>query len=315
MEEKPIWKAISDDELLAEVTSRGLEVPGAVGATATQAAGVEADGLNAEQRAFQGRVGSFLDPEEKVEAGDQLAVTTEFWHKLGLVTPQLSSEQVAALAAKAEQNPDKRIVPTPLLDLAGRKAVAERARSFPGQQLNNRVDALWAPDTSWLYGKLLADPESVVKEGRDSYGLRYKTPEGEVVGRADYITALKEAGQAVVAEDGTVWAYPVMDVRVNSPRTRDTAANLFEAVNATVAPESLITMQLLHQANGSPNTDWEVDFANEAVYELDKKGNPKALVSVASVDWYPYDRQMDLYDWGADGRGGDFGVRGAESEL
>jgi hypothetical protein len=74
-------------------------------------------------------------------------------------------------------------------------------------------------------------------------------------------------------------------------------------------------MQLLHQANGTPNPNWHIDISNEAVYELDKKGKAVAPVDVASVRWYPDYRQVDLGSWGAGDRGGDFGVRGAESGL
>jgi hypothetical protein len=164
-----------------------------------------------------------------------------------------------------------------------------------------------------LYGKLMSEPTATIKEGRTSYGLRYKAPTGEIVDQDTFQKQLVDSGHAV--HDATVWTFPVMDVAVQSPRTNDTAGNLHQKVNPVVTPESLIAMQLLHQANGTPNPQWCVDFANEAVYKLDKKGNPVAPVRVAGVDWDPDRRQVDSDAWGADNQYGSFGVRGAGSGL
>jgi hypothetical protein len=312
MDEKHIWKAISNEELLGEVERRRLTVPAAVGATATQAT-AEAEPVKGE---FETRVESFLNTEARLDVTDQLAVMRELWGKLGYEMPELSESQQAELALVAEANPFHRVVPTPLLSFSERKAVAEKARAFPGQKFTTSANALWTPDESWAYGKLIRDPESTVKDGNKTYGLRYKTPEGETtVSREAYIAALKAAGQAVEAKDGRVWTFPVMDVRVQAPRTRDYVRNLHGRVDPVGSPESLLTTQLLHQANGTPNPVWEVDFANEAVYELDRKGNPKALVDVAGVDWDPNYRQVYLFNWYTDNRNDDFGVRGAESGL
>lgn len=305
--------ALPADVVEAEAAHRGILVVKTAGPMAVRA---ESEEYQAAEAALErGPITRFLDPEVKISAEDQIAVMRKFWDKLGHEMPELSESQQAELAKVAEAHPLHRIVPTPLLSLAERKALAEKARVFPDQKFTTSANALWTPDESWVFGKLLRDPESTVKDGNKTYGLRYKTPEGETVGREAYVAALKAAGQAVDAKDGRVWTFPVMDVRVQAPRTRDYVRNLHGRVDPVGSPESLLTTQLLHQANGTPNPVWEVDFANEAVYELDRKGNPKALQRVASVYWDPDGRQVSLRSWFADSQYGSFGARGAESGL
>ncbi|MEK7059422.1 MAG: hypothetical protein AAB971_01555 [Patescibacteria group bacterium] len=330
MDAEKLLAALSPDEtrelaaafpagiLTDEIVRRGIEVPIAVGANATQAVAEVDQETSNEQDPFQVKLSQFLDPEVELTVLDQLEVVTEFLSKLGHKVPELTKAQQLNLLSRIEDNPSRRVMPTPLLDIKGRRALAERAKELPGQKFNPAYDALWTPGEGSVYGKLLNDPESVVRDDGKDYGLLYKTANGEVVSREAYVASLIESGQAALAEDGTIWTFPVMDVRVRSERTYGTAGNLHEQVDPIVAPESLLATQLLHQANGAPNSAWAwaaVDFANEAVYELDKKGNAKALVYVAGVGWYPYDRQVGLSYWGAGSRRGRFGVRGAESGI
>jgi hypothetical protein len=304
------------------------EIPNAIGAAATGGAEVSVE-TGAEQ-AFEARIGTFLDPEAKLDTTDQLSLMSEFWGKLGHKVPELSTDQRGALAKVVAAHPERRVVPAPLLDLSGRKAIAEQAKAFPGAKLKPRREALRVPGPSWTYGKLLSDPESAVKYGRSSYVLRYKTPNGEVVGREAYVSALKSAGQAVEAEDGTTWVYPVMDVQARIKRKYTYGHTQHESVDPIATVESLIATQLLHQANGTPKHLWsklEMDVSNEAVYKLDKKGGQSILMSVACVNWGVVDRQIHLDDWGADfSRVGlywwsmtdqrdYFGVRSAQSGL
>ncbi len=294
----------------AEYATRFGVIGEAVGTVAV------AETAPAPETQLEKKLPDFLNPDIKLGAKDQLTLMREFWNDLGYVVPDLSSEQETRLEATVDSSLGSRVVPTPLLDLTGRMHVAASASElFKKNSFHPDCEALRAPGTSYTYGKLMANPESTVKVGRKEYGLRYKTPDGEIVSRASYIESLVSAGQAVVAEDGTVWTFPVMDVRMRAPRTRNYAAKLLERISAVSTPESLITMQLLHQANGTPNSEWEVDFANEAVYELDKNGKLVALVSVTSVDWDPDSRQLYLDDWDAGSRNDNFGVRAEKSGL
>ena len=314
-ETQEVAAALPDEVFAAEAAARGFTDPVAAGSGSLAVEGAMASKEAVEVGPFQTSVHEFLASDTPLSAGEQLNTMHEFWQKLGLAAPALNQEQLERVQAKLETRPDRRVVPVPLLDLNGRKAVAERAKTaFPDSKFNSGYEALWTPDESWTYGKLLRDPESTVKDGRKSYGLRYHTEDG-VLSRSELVGKLKASGQAIEAEDGTVWLFPVMDVQVESPREYARADKLHATADITQVPEAPLTMQLLHQANGTPNANWSVDFTNEAVYELDKKGNPVAPVYVAGVFWYPLGRRVRLDRWDAGGMYGDFGVRGAESGL
>jgi hypothetical protein len=260
----------------------------------------------------------FLNASIEMSSERQLDVVRQFWEVLGCKMPELDEKQKAALNNTIERNPFMRVMPAPLLDINGCKTIAERARSaFRNQHLFAiRQNVLWTPNESYMiHAKLLKDPESIVKEGRVSYGIRYKSPDsGELLTKDRFGARLRKIGKGIEA-DGVTWVFPVMDVRVQSERICAPAGALHQKVEPTVVPEVLIGMQLLHRASGTPNSDYHVDFANEAIYKLDKKDVPKTPVHVTSVYWYPNDRRVVLLYWHADSQNEDFGVRAAENGL
>lgn len=300
----------------AELTTRYghvAEVAGPVAVATT------AETVKTPETTFDRKLAVFLNPDVRLSFSDQLSVQREFWGVLGHELPELSEDQQAQMEAKLEANPTRRIMAAPLLDLEGRVAMADKTREvYPKNKLtkNLSVPALWAPDTSWMFGKLLVDPEATVVDGKQTYAMRYKTPSGiTVMGREDYKAGLQAAGQTVEGEHNTPWTWSVMDVAVRSPRKYATAIALHGLVSPTATPEAHIGMNLMHQANGTPNTSWELDFVNEAVFELDKRGDPKALVRAAGVYFYPNDSQVDLDSWSADSHDDRFGVRAEESGI
>lgn len=319
MDAEKLLQAFSTDEiqelanaLPADLLRRGIQV-GPTVVQAAQAAEAKQALERAKTRANKLKQGvtNFLNPEVDLSLADQFETMADFWSELGLDVPRLTLTEQQKLSQSLETYPDRRVMPVPLLDLDSRQAMAEQAKTaLPGNRFGSSV-ALWTPGESSIYGKLLRDPEATVKDGRNSYGLRYHTEDG-VITRSELVAKLTESGQAITAEDGTVWLFPVMDVRVKSPRQYTRAEALHRQAGITQIPESLITMQMLHQVNGTPNPDGEVDFTNEAVYELDKKAGAVAPVRVAGVRWYPDDRQVDLDTWRAGGRSDIFGVRAAE---
>jgi hypothetical protein len=202
------------------------------------------------------------------------------------------------------------------LDVQGRKDIADRARSaFPSHKLTSSGPALAIPGESDIYGQLLRDPDGKVKDDSDSYGLVFRLPDGgQVVGRTNFVDAMLENGQAISAENGIVWIYPVMDVRVSSPRSLGDEGELYKKVDPTVTPDSNLSVQLLHQAAGTPFIGLNVDFANEAVFQLDNHGNPKDFVHAAAMCWSGY-RRVQLGLWRGNNRYGNFGVRAAKSSI
>jgi hypothetical protein len=263
---------LSDSVIVEEAfePGRGYNVAGAI---AARLEGVEFQPLTAEQLAFRENVGDFLDPEVELDLDAQLEITTELYSQLGYTPPELDDSQKATLQKTLEANPGKRVVPTPLLNLEERIAIVDRAQDLPAQQFDTDRLAddghlLWVPEAG-LYRKLLDDPDSTYTDDRDpriTYELLYKIGDGDVTDRAGYIDWLKRTEQAVEDEYGTIWTYPVSEVQVKSDRTDTTAGDLHEAVDPLVSPELLIVTQLLHQANGTPDSKWQSDFANEAIY-------------------------------------------------
>jgi hypothetical protein len=280
------------------------------------------------EASLENRISDFLNPEVRLDANEQLTTMIDFWNKLGETVPTLSEKQMDSLQDSIEANPHKRLVPTPLSPepLEPRQQMTEKAREvFPKQQFveDKDVSALWSPDTSWTYVQALVDPEASIKHDGDYSKLIYKTANGAfVTGRLAYLESLVASGDAVEAEDGTIWAFPLMDVQVRSPRDRQRADEHFLKASHVETPESLIAMQLLHQANGTPNLKWEADLCNEALAKTNKEGelvlddndNP-ILLRVAGVDWDPYDARVSLDDWDAYSVRDSFGRRGAESGL
>lgn len=309
--------ALPAEVLQAELSRRGLEVAPAIGTVATEAAAPSIySAAEAPKTRFEQQLSTYLDPEAKMSLEDQVEVMTAFWNQLGFKIPSLRPGQADVLVDRLEDAPTHyRLMPTPLLNHEGRKAIVEVTKvKFPNNNFAPHVDALWTPGEDYMYGMLLRNPDSTVKEGRKEYGLRYNTPEG-VVTRPELVEILKAGGTSAEATDGTTWTFPVMDVQVESPRTYARAGELHEAADITQVPEALITMQALHQANDTPNPNWSIDITNEAVYELDKKGVAVSPVRVTSVYWYRNGRQVTLDSWGAAYRHFAFGVRGAESGL
>lgn len=307
-------QTIPDDER-AEMGDDGLGITGATNGAAVPTAGFEADGLNGEQQTLQDRIGDFLNPKVPMSLDEQLATVTELWGTLtDRKMPALDENQKAAIDRVLQANPTRRVMPSPFLSFEDRKDIAEKARTFVGARFTTDFDALWAPDETKLLGKLLRNPEDVAEEGGKSYVLRYRLPGSkQVAGRTDFIQALARDGHSVEAEDGTPWVYPIMDVRIKSPRSYEKAGNLLTSVEATIISESLIAMHLLHQANGTPNTDSEVDFANEAVYKLGRNGSIKGVEGGVGVAYNPSSQQISLGFYDAGLRG--VSVRLGESGL
>jgi hypothetical protein len=259
---------------------------------------------------------TFIDPNAEITPETQWAFMRTFWHDLGYdQLPALSVAQYGRLTSVAEANPNHRILPTPLLSLAGRQAIAEEARVFPGQQFAANKSALRLPDEGTTYADLIQDPQRVVTHDGTRYALRYKTPSGELTDRSGYIAALKTAGQAVADEADTVWTFPVMDVQTDVPRVEDTAGHLYETIDPIVSPEALIVIQALHQAAGTPKVGGDINFANEAVYGLDEASNPAGIAYVASVRWRDDYHQIGSYARRRDSLRDYMVVRAAESGL
>ena len=191
-ETQQLETVLPTDSIGAELARVSLEVPAAVGAVMTRAA-FETE---VSQGEFIPRVETFMDPEEVIDIDEQLAVMHEFWSRLGYEVPELTVEQMDKLTEVLCDEYDKRVMPTPLLTLQQRQDIAERARIFSGHQLNPDIDALWVPDESSQSGQLIRNDQLTEETRGASYAMRYKTADGEIVDREEYVASLIETGEA-----------------------------------------------------------------------------------------------------------------------
>jgi hypothetical protein len=300
--------------LTEEAVSRGL-IPNAVGLTAASG---EVELAIMSDEAFEDRVGNFLDSEAKPCLADQLMVSAYLWAKLGYEAPVLSDTQFDNLSLALEANPGLRVVPTPLMSIDQRKAATASVDALLTKKLKSDLE-LWTPDGTWEFAELIKDPHEIINKDGVNYGMRYKTDSGHVVGRSTYVDELKASGQAIEAEDGAVWIFPLMDISPKTPRNDTRAGNLHALVDPITAPEALLTVQLMRLINGSANaSNWELDIANEAVYELDEEGQPTIMMYAASVAWlYGFGKAERVHAnfWEASISSGGFGLRNAKSGL
>ncbi|HEX5797276.1 MAG TPA: hypothetical protein VFX86_02705 [Candidatus Saccharimonadales bacterium] len=234
---------------------------------------------------------------------EQLEAMDVFWETLGRFVPELDDEQMDRLDEAVRSHPARRVLPTPLLDISELKAVAERARGFPRQNLNPDNSVLWLPGENQASGRLIRNPRGVTQDKDMDLGLFYKTPGRKLTDREGFMTDMLQRGRAV-AEDGTVWVFPVLDVRIrNSGRRGAPAMECFKRNDPVVTTEVLVTKQLLHQALGMTASGRYLEFANGGVYSLKEDGTPQRLHFAPGVHWAGKERRIGIYYKRARGRG------------
>lgn len=233
---------------------------------------------------------NFINPNRVYDVDEQLAIMTNFWEQIGLKVPVLHPRQLDNAGTVTSNNPNLRLLPTPLLNVWGRSFIAERMRGDVGNHVDEQLSILRLPDMGTIYRKLVFNmDQKVAIRNNDSnnltkYSLRYKTPQGTIVMRSDYIDALCKAEQAIVDEDNIVWTYPVMDVQVNSPRKEMTAEQLYNEVHWSASPEALIVVRGLHLLANIPK-GLEIDFSNEAVFEETPSGTAQNPAYINTIRW------------------------------
>lgn len=297
------------------------------------------------EEGFQAGIEDFFNPEVTIDVASQLAIVSDFWIKMGYEVPILGRGQ-SQLEETLKAHPGRRVVPAPLLSFGERTAMVENARSLPGRNPIDAADPAFSLQTpgTWhdAYGQLLRDPQGIAQEGYikpSRHALRYKTPSDEMVSRKVYEGALLEGGQAVEGTEDTIWTFPVMDVgRENTGeqdgqgnRVATRAESLFDSIEPTATPESLLTVQVLRRLGAEPREDFTVtetpegveakpkdittDFANEFIYRVGRRGDIKKLAQMVSVVWDPARRQLSGKAWFKEIAWKHFGVRDTVSGI
>ncbi|MBI3624322.1 hypothetical protein HY218_01680 [Candidatus Saccharibacteria bacterium] len=256
------------------------------------------------------RLSNFLDASERLSLPEELETMTRFWDVLGYKVPDISQDMAAALAREIGESPNKRVVPAPVIVNPDQlKALTAKAKDvFADNKFSETYDPQYVTDESYVFGRLLRNPDGFDEADGKRYELVARDQNGNLQrGLNNWRIAMSVQSamgtRLVMGENGQAWTFAIVSAEPNAARTRKQPGELFNEVDQRVTPSTLIAVNLLHQANGTPNTDWNIDFANLAVAEVEagKKGKKDQLkvVRVASVYWHPYDRYLELSNWNA----------------
>lgn len=308
-EQAAIAAAIPEDIILSEARRRNLQL----GTAVTQYVEVVEDSTEIQ---LTDAIDRFVNITNNIEVTEQLKIMSDFWANMGYEVPALDEKQKITVSEALKNHPGGRVVPTPLLGLVDRKKIADRAQDLIYGESVNEEHILWAPKDG-RYHDLMEYPDSTVTEGDKTFGIRYKSPEGKLVNRSDYLQALKNGGYGIESSDGTLWIFPVMDLEPKEQHHDGNTRDVYdEKISFSTTPESLITTELLQWIAGSPAPkEWNVELANEAIFEIDENGLPSRLNSIAGVHWKEGLKQIRWNSWPAGYTRIGFGNRETENAL
>jgi len=252
------------------------------------------------RQALEREARSLLNPEVELSAPEQLWASERLWKTiLGYIPPYLAPGQMRHLESVLSEpsNAGMRAIWSPFLTPDQLRLAAESAcRRLSNVTCDADADALALidPENS-MYLDLLRKPETDITESAlgSDFGLRYHTPDGELLKQSDYLSAMLQAGLAI-EKNGIVWMLSVVDVRYMGRRTDlpDQRANtqpqqLHASGDPTVTLSTVLAIQFLHQMNGTPTdgANWHMDTANGAVYRLTEgqARSEKALVEIPVI--------------------------------
>lgn len=246
---------------------------------------------------------SFLNPNIRYSTEQQLDLMRSFWGALGIEMPTLSPSQDESLHTRLpfSSRPDLRVIPTLLMDNGDRQATVEKASQvFPRSKFSKENGPFWMPHADGPFPDIWTLPDHSTLSDQLSHTLGYKTSESTIVPREEYIGSLLESGQAVQDESGRVWIFPIVNIKRPSRRSEENAFDKYDSVSPIAVPEIAITLELLHQANGSDNNQHTIFMTNEAILQVDSSGKPLSFERVVGVGWHPENEQIDVYPWGLD---------------
>lgn len=308
-------------EALEIIEARKLVAP-SLGTTAvSQGISEKADELTAgrvRNEALKSKeLSQFLDPEITVPLDDQLELMGLFLAERGRTIPTLDADEKLSISAQLSARPGHRVIPTPLLDLNGRRELATAHQEALGIEQDGKA-FLVNGQYRYRYDMQMGSPDRIHRDdGWSTFRLGYKTPSGEVLPYDEYTQTLLESGQAKRSEDGTIWIFPVIEVqnidtRNNTQDGRELTENPdLHASNA----ETLMVIQLLHLANGTASEERFRDITNEGIYYVNSDGSLGLHERVTCLDWFPDRNGVSLVDFNASYDSKLFGVRSGTNGL
>jgi hypothetical protein len=322
IEQRGIADALPDSVFLEAAAARGFVPPEIAGSLAV-AASLTAE-VDTAPVSLEAKLGEIIESDSVISAREQLNTMTEFWQRLGLSVPELDEHQWLRLQQTVENNPRSKVLPVPLLTLAGWRQVSGQAKELlPDNTFAETGDLLSIPNEDTTPGQLLRQPEELAAIGNIKYGLRNYTRGRSLSARADFISNGVDYEDAIKDTGGTAWIFPVMDLSIESPRVEirynttlsSTAHAIHRAADFTQTLDALIAMQLIHLSAGKPNRHSDIDISSEGIYEISPDGNAIGPVSVLGVYWNDQDRQIAIQVLDSEYLDSRFGARQAESGL
>lgn len=101
----------------------------------------------------------------------------------------------------------------------------------------------------------------------------YKSPlRGGPVDRLTYREDALNAGTALVADNGTVVAFNLMDAQQNALRREESMGELFPRISPVATPETHILGEILRQMADKPDMNMTINALNEAAYVRTRSG-------------------------------------------
>lgn len=270
---------------------------------------------SADALAWRSDAERFLDSSKEMKPKEQLQFMASFRAEFGQNVPQIDRLSRVSIYRVLSENPAYRVVPTLLGSVSDRKADSKPntgsviSEIIPGKEdetdiLITSADnqwteymkaraPLWLKDgaTVWLNNRAYLRPESGQKKvpadagANKPYQLRYKATDGTLLKRKDFLKRLVDDKQAVLAEDGGVWTFPVMDVSNPRRSTRGRADALYKDLDVVMSPEARIGVQLLYVIAGNPKDEDVIEYTNEAVTERNAQFTFDIVRAITTVTW------------------------------
>jgi hypothetical protein len=257
--------------------------------------------------------GDFLDPTVILGVKGQLAYGRRYWERFGYEVPDPPEAIQESLPETLAAHPGLRAMQTPLLDPFELQDLAQEVSSLGvGVETESELSIVES-NKPWPFPWDINDFQGLLN-GVSSFDLRYKAPDGSMVTKGEYIVAMIEGGRAVYDKSGIVWVFPVMDVSPRGERSPDEKnVDLLGRLNPSVLPESLLTIQILHRLNGtpdfSPQHEWDLDIGNRALCGVNEKGETGNIIAVAGVGFHPWSKQIISSFWHRGSSGPGQGIR------
>jgi hypothetical protein len=158
--------------------------------------------------------------------------------------------------------------------------------AIPSDGCARRDSIVQSIEISRVCDELLRSPQDILYDGKNRYILGFKLPDGSIGTRDAYINAMLVSEQAVADnESGIVWIYPITEVNFEPNDELITMSDGHASADLTAVIGTLLTVELLHHANGTGYRDSSSIIANEAVYRIGEDGRSAEICGVITLGW------------------------------